>query len=94
MSDTPTPRTNSAINKWVRNGSIEPVKDELVKLERELAEMTKFRDLLANKEMELLKQLTAHKAALEKCEKALPEHSNSMPRFEAMDEIAKLKGPK
>lgn len=44
MSDTPTPRTNSAINKWVRNGSIEPVKDELVKLERELAEAKAWKE--------------------------------------------------
>jgi len=72
-----------------------------------LAEMTKFRDLLANKEMELLKQLTAHKAALEKCEKALLvtwadlDHLNhwmSAPcrelYMEAKLEIAKLKGNK
>ncbi len=50
-------------------------------LERELAEMTQFRDLLANKEIELLKQLTAHKAALEKCETYITKHSQPIGGF-------------
>ena len=112
MSDTPTPRTDSLMEEWHHCPPTKQLLNHSRQLERELAEA---RRELVNQESEcgrfsvivrdLNAQLTAHKAALEKCEKALSatwadlDHLNHwMPTpcrelyMDAKLEIARLKG--
>jgi hypothetical protein len=44
MSDTPTPRTDAVWNEWLRRGDAGRLRDEMAKLERELAAANGERD--------------------------------------------------
>ena len=114
MSDAQTPRTDAeSLNtdgqrgrSYVRLDFARQLERELVEAKAELEKAKQDRNEAAMRERnKYLPQLTAHKAALEKCEKALVatwsdlDHLNHwMPTpcrelyMEAKLEIAKLKG--
>ena len=122
MSDTTTPRTDSLMEEWHHCPPTKQLLNHSRQLERELVEANRnarraFSEIESTRETlnavlegatKQAIELTAHKAALEKCEEALGDHGTfcatnlrygdscdcyvDASKIEALSEIAKLKG--